>query len=177
MKLEKDRYFRIYSYIIIVALFLCGIIFICTRIFEIEQKKSLIGFYQIDTTLTDNSLYTIDKIKNCRLTIYSDGTFRFNYDYPFIYYFKGKWKPRKAGIEEWNYFYFDKPKNKDSSSNIDCQVGDSWAINTLDSFIVFNSLTPKKKCKPIHVLYMKKINRTFQNNAGDMNINFSNENW
>jgi len=177
MRSKKNKYIRITGYvIIIVTLFLFGAIIIPKKIFEVKQKENLLGLYEIDITKTDYSNYPLDDVRNCKLMINSDGSFVFNKDYPFIYNYKGKWKPRKAGVEEWNYFYFDKPSFNDSQSSISCQVGDSWIDNTTDSLIVFNSLTPKQNKKPIHILFMQKVNKTYHNKV-EKNIIFSNEEW
>lgn len=149
MKFTKDRYAFLSVLIAATALFLAA----CSNADKFKEKQinALIGNYYIDTENTVINDYDLDDVKDLRLSLKADGAFLFNKDYPFIYDSVGLWFPRKAGLDEWNWLYFNR------TSEVRCQFADSWkGIPVNDSTLILNSMTPKKGKSAISVIYLKK---------------------
>lgn len=149
------------------SIILLGFIIIIIILWTIQNKiyskkatSSLIGTFVLDLERTDLGMYSdsIDDYKDLTIEFKKDKTFKFNKSVPFIADTIGTWEARGAGVEKWNYIYYDNWKAKYAKGI----TGDQFSFIDEGDFVFYiNSIIPRAdqlRKSDVRVVYFKKIN-------------------
>jgi len=115
-----------------------------------------IGDYLLDIQRTELGTYMDDsnKYKNLKMSFYSNHTFLMNFKVPFIFDSVGRWNAAGAGLEDWNWLYYESWGYSSYKENIGDQFTSPW---TPDSIFYINGATPQRGKEGIQRIYFKKI--------------------
>lgn len=127
--------------------------------YENEIKKAhfyqILGVYKIDLARTSLGSYYNDScsISKLVLTFEPDSTFNFNMRVPFLLDTFGTWNTCGSSLWELNQFRFRSAYYPSNSGEQFTQIFASSG----DSFIIINSVTPRKSAEHLPVIYFKKL--------------------
>jgi hypothetical protein len=141
--------------VIVLALLAAIILGLYARITYLDNierdynQKQQIGVFRFDVHKTGLGRYNADSLKYAKMTMtfFSNNTFIFSMDAPFIYDSAGTWNSKGANIDEWSELHYN---NSPITTQFDL-------IDNNEDEIYLNSMTPKHGQASIPVLHFTKI--------------------